>query len=239
MESQFIEKYKSYSNFELLKITQKPDDYQEKAVDAANEILKDRGISEDDLREIEDYYFKEKQSEKENLEENIFDFLHTDYEPKEFHKPENWLNVFLLVVLFQYLFFFYNAIKYLSFALYHKTIRLNIISLELTFFLFFTPILFYLIFKKHKLGWIILFLKNIFNLFLLSPLFFQFLKTGNIPNNFSPIRIFFSLYYLIFALFLLKPSISNLFEISPILKKTIVAITIAITLVYLIVSNTI
>lgn len=79
MESQFIEKYKSYSNFELLKITQKPDDYQEKAVDAANEILKDRAISEDDLREIEDYYLdieikkEEKLSKVENLKEKNFD----------------------------------------------------------------------------------------------------------------------------------------------------------------------
>ena len=57
MDFNFYEEYKSYSNFELLKILKQPADYQPAAVDAATLILKEREVSEQENAEV-NYHFE-------------------------------------------------------------------------------------------------------------------------------------------------------------------------------------
>jgi hypothetical protein len=47
---EFYEKYKTYSNSELLKIIEIPNDYQSQAVETAKTIFSDRQLSEDEIK---------------------------------------------------------------------------------------------------------------------------------------------------------------------------------------------
>ncbi len=244
MESQFIEKYKSYSNFELLKITQKPDNYQENAVLAANEILKDRVISEEDLSEVEHYYLdkeiniEHKNEYISNLKENIFDFLQPLISPEESLKPVKWLNILLLIIIVQYLYSIFLTIRYLRHIFFAETLIWDFYLTSSIFNLIFVPFVFYFIYKKTKLGWALLFTQKLFVLILSISLLIKFGILGNFKEIFAHYGILHFTYYIAFVLFLLKSSTCDLFDISPTLKRTIATFTIILTLTYIIILNT-
>src|SRR5882762_8938072 len=98
MTFNFHDKYKDYSNIELLKIVRQPNEYQTDAVDAATSILKEREISETDIQHI-DAYFKEidtkaklKSDKINSYKGKAADFLEPILKPGAEVKPVKWLN---------------------------------------------------------------------------------------------------------------------------------------------------
>jgi hypothetical protein len=163
MNNNFPNLFRQYSNVELLKIIQRPADYQTEAINAANEILAGRNVSEVEYREVELFYevidLKEQQRlEKFNAINNKFtDFLEPLLQPKTEIKRSKWLNVFLLFVALQFLWSIFKTIKRFinffgcSYCLFDITYAADVLTL------FYVPVVFYLLYKRKKWGWILLF----------------------------------------------------------------------------------
>jgi len=109
MEFSFYDQYKSYSNFELLKILQQPEHYQPAAVEAATLLLKEREVSEQEQVEVTNHF--EAIQQKEYVQKERINFVRNKLvsffepmvrSPNEVH-PVKWLNFLLVITAYQYL----------------------------------------------------------------------------------------------------------------------------------------
>ena len=89
MDFNFQEQYKSYSNVELLKITERPGDYQQAAVVAAQQVLSEREVSVEDREFAATHYAELERSQQVNKElvdlykNKAKDLLEPVLQPKE------------------------------------------------------------------------------------------------------------------------------------------------------------
>lgn len=144
------------------------------------------------------------------------------------------LSIFLLLTLLQYIYTSNSSIEYFfNFTKYDFNFLENLIL-----FLY-VPFLFYLIYKKNKFGWILLVLRNAYDIFLILKLFFLAYYDGTtyVQIAYPKSLLLYLIFSLIFNFYLCRPRISNLFGISPALKKTILLLIIAFTTIYIIIFN--
>src|SRR5687768_3427403 len=100
----FSDKYKDYSNIELLKIIRRPDDYQPAAIEAAGLILKHRQITEEEKNFVEEFYkaiSEKKAVSKARIDfykDKSLDFLEPVLHPGKPVSAVKWLNILLLVI---------------------------------------------------------------------------------------------------------------------------------------------
>lgn len=122
----FTEKFKTYSNTDLLKIIQNPDDYQPLAVETAKTIFTSRQLSEEDIEnakaELESQrQDKEIQTQKkkdlENKVKNIADSLLETLNPIYTDTPTTDKIIKIICIVFGGLFLFqvYTEFGMLSF----------------------------------------------------------------------------------------------------------------------------
>ncbi len=174
MEFNFYDQYKSYSNFELLKILQQPEHYQPSAVEAATLILKEREVSEQEQVEVADHF--EAIQQKEQVKQARVNFVRNKLvsffepmvkSPDEVH-PVKWLNFLLVITAYQYLADIFARIKtgiFLPLTLYtNGGLPYYIMALLDVLSLVYVPFFFYLLYKKNRWGWIILFADTTFSL---------------------------------------------------------------------------
>ena len=104
MNFDFYDKYKDYSNIDLLKIVRRPSEYQVAAVDGATQILSEREITQSDIDQVDNYFdeidteTKRKTDKINSYKEKATDFFQPVFEPTSEVKPEKWLNILLLVI---------------------------------------------------------------------------------------------------------------------------------------------
>jgi hypothetical protein len=233
MDFNFNEKYISYSNVELLKILREPSKYQDAAIDTAEQILKSREVTENDIEEVDIYFGKPDISKiKENekldiIKTNVTDFLQDILEPTNEVKPSKWLKVILLSISIQYVYTFYVTIKSFIFFINCDYCRFDG-SVILQFIgLIYIPIIFFLLYKRKRWGWILLFADNLFALIagIFSSYFFfkyQGIHHGNTFKFLYPIFI-----KGLFAVFLWRKEITHFFYVENITKnKTLVVTTL-------------
>jgi hypothetical protein len=84
--------------------------------------------------------------------------------PSENMAPDKWLNLFLFVVALQYVWLLYNKVKGLQAFLQCHYCSLDVgLSYELLP-IFYVPLIFYLLLKRKRWGWMLLFADNVFAL---------------------------------------------------------------------------
>ena len=162
MSNGFLNTFQQYSNVELLKIVKRPADYQPEAINAAAEILTSRNVSEQELNEVEFFYYnidlkeQEKQEKLNAINDKVTDFLEPLLQPKTETNPGKWLNVFLLFIAIQYLWYIFKTVeRFIDFYKNHYLFDFTYAGDVLT--LFYVPLVFYLLYKRKKWGWILLF----------------------------------------------------------------------------------
>jgi hypothetical protein len=236
MSFDFYSQYAGFSNVELLKIVQRPGDYDSTAVKAAEALLGERSVSKEESLKVQQYYqeidekHKAKQDRLHSLNAIIEDFLEPILKPSEEILPYKWIRILLLVLTIQYLFELYKSIRiFIAFF--------NCIDCSFDVYLFtslisiaFTPLLIYLLIKRNEWGWILLFGSQVFNLIAglgQTDIFFRYYYPLNpdISSWLLPLLVNSA-----FVFFLWKPSLSGYFEIdNETRKKTaIVAVSLAI-----------
>lgn len=179
----FYDLYKGYSNIELLKIVNQPSAYQNEAVAAATQLLNERNVSDDEYKEadnlINEIAASNKKKEERTLfvKKNINDLLEPLINPSGEMQPSKWLKIFLVIVSLQYAWTLYGIVSHLikyfscSYCKLNSSLAVGIVTL------LYVPVIFYLLFKRKRWGWILLFADNLFSLILQisqSYIFFRY-----------------------------------------------------------------
>jgi hypothetical protein len=217
MNFNFYDQYRVYSNVELLRIISRADEYQPEAVEAASLVLKDRNVTEEERAEVEQF-FADKKAKAEKIEaykDKAKDFFQPIIQPKADIKPGKWLNILLLLVVLDYLWILYDTIR--DVVLY---LRCAYCEFDLSFFLFsllgivYVPFIFYLLLKRKRWGWILLFADSgITALSRLNQMLLLF-KYQGVPVGSTTTFIVAILIKVGFLIFLWRKEISDYFNVS-------------------------
>lgn len=260
MNFDFHDKFKDYSNIELLKIVRQPTEYQVAAVDAATKTLSARDVTQSDLEQVEKYFDEintetKRKTDKINFyKEKTTDFFEPVLNPTAEVKPEKWLNILLLVIGLQYLWTLYinisDLIRFLKYVIDCKSYgfdsntetvsywtcfssRFNpLIFFQILTFIY-VPIIFYFLFKRKRWGWILLFADTLFGLISIvsqSYIFFKYQQYHH-GDTFS----FFTQIIIkgLFVFFLWRNYISDFFNVTKEVKKKTAIITTIVTVLFI------
>lgn len=163
----FTEKFKTYSNTELLKIIDNPDAYQPLAVETAHSILSSRQLTDQEFAnakaELETQrQDKEAQDKKkkdfENKLKNIGASVLSTVNPIQFETPNTDKTIKIVSIVFGGLFLFqlYKEFGMISFMFTDNKAKWDF-SMVLSFLpLIIVPTATVLFFKRKKLGWTLL-----------------------------------------------------------------------------------
>jgi hypothetical protein len=190
MQDLFRARFQKYSNIELLKIIKRPDDYNPEAFSVAKEIIASRTITDEDNREAE-IYFREielkeraKREKIESYNKKLEDFLEPVIKPGSSIKAGKWLNLFLTLVAVQYLWYLFKAIKHFIQFYQYESLGFDLVMFSDYIILLYVPLVFYLLYKRKRWGWILLFADNLVSaFFLLCILPFQFVHNDTVRGN--------------------------------------------------------
>ena len=225
MEFNFYEHYQSYSNVELLKILEQSENYQRAAVEAAVLVLQEREISEQERVEVSsqmEVIQQKEQVKKERLDitlAKIKDFFEALLPPGKKVHPVKWLNILLLVVVYQYLIQVLLRIKFgffLPLGFFNlQTVVYFILGFIDLAYLVYIPLALYLLYKRKQWGWIILFVHYMFVLIAqLSQAYFLFayldIHHANVAMYFVSVGLKVALLY-----FLWRKEVAGHFNVSP------------------------
>lgn len=238
MEFNFYDRYQDYSNIELLKIIKQPAAYQTAAVEAAQEILKSREVNSEEIQMVEQYFEDIESAEKDKIErkniqkEKVTDFFEPVIYPSETVEPNKWVNILLFLIGIQYVWVIYNSIKRLYYYYQGEYYLGYSLGMEIINLLY-IPFLFFLLFKRHRWGWILLFTGQLFAFISGisdSYFFFQFQEyyQWDIVSFLLPIVI-----NIAFVFFLWREPIASHFGISKETKKKTALIVTSGTFIFL------
>lgn len=148
----FINRYQSYSNVDLLKIVNSPDDYQVPAVEAANDLLADRNVSEADISVAQGHIIKQKHtSDKDHWEKAGKSLLRKIY-PSHKNLTEKIIAACTLILCFIVLNEWYNQFDLLMFIFSDEIVNWDF-SLMILLPFFLLPVATWWFYKRRKIGW--------------------------------------------------------------------------------------
>lgn len=225
MNFDFYTQFKEYSTVELLKIIQKAADYQSEAIKAAKTILAEREITQNELDQAQNIVKEEENranalsNKISSYKEKTADFFQPILNPGTEVKPVKWLNILLLFIGVQYLWILYETIKGLLAFLACRYCSFDIFTFLMLINLLYIPLIFYLLYKKRRWGWILLFADNLVSLIMRLGESYTFFKYQEFHQGSTSTFLFFILVKLAFVFFLWRKPISNLFAVSDNTKK--------------------
>ena len=243
MDFDFYTLYKDFSTAELLTITQRPDEYQPEAVEAANLRLSERNIAHEDQVAVQAFYAESdraanrKTERIDQLKGQAADLFQPVFQPSSEVAPQKWFRLFLLVLGLQY---GWSLIQTLI-AVY-KTIagqgsdRFDLFFLIDIGTIIYLPYFYYLLYKRKRWGWILVFagiLVGILGLPMQVYAYSVFLRAfGQGPMDMGTIAgfVFQGAVKIVFAMFLWRQDVCDLFGIRQPIKTRTVVYTSVITL---------
>lgn len=240
MDFNFYKEYKQYPTVELLKITRQPAAYQLAALDAAKKVLAEREVSAADI-EAADQYFNDATNKKQAKQEKIdaytnkaSDILEPIIKPSNEIEPVKWLNIFLVFITMLYGWSFYNTVTSAILLFNCRTCSFDITSLLMWLPLAYIPVMIYLLFKKRRWGWIILYSDNLFTLISRISSLYIFFKYQSVLHT-DVLKVFLPIIlHIFFAVFLWQEKIAGLFNISAETKKKTTAVVAGATIFFMI-----
>lgn len=233
MNFDFHQQYKDYSNIDLLKIAKRPGDYQPAAVEAATQLLDQRQITPGEIQFVDQYLqdiensIKNKKDKIDAFKNKATDFLQPVLRPNEEIEPNKWVNILILVIGIQYTWSLFETAKGLIRFLQCEYCRSDIFIYAEILTLLYVPIIFLLLFKRKRWGWILLFADNLFSIIERVSESYLFFKHQGILHEETTYFLFPILIRILFAFFLWRQAISDHFNVtSEIKRKTAIITTI-------------
>jgi hypothetical protein len=252
MEIDFYEQFKEFSNTELLKIVTRPQEYQPSAIDAASEILKDRQVSENDVRATQEYFHDRDNDERlkkektESLKNNVADFLQPIIQPGSTVEPGKWINLFLVFMALEYLRAIFVKIRGIIVALkfarnesqngFEKGTGDSYYLVPIIFeiaYIIYIPVLFYLLYRKRRWGWILLFGDQLISFLLSISTVYFFIKNQSLLHSQAGPWLFWIFLRGAFIYFLWQEKVATYFNVPQQTKGKIVMASILLCLTYL------
>jgi hypothetical protein len=233
MNFDFQNKYKDYSNIELLKIVKSPGGYQQDAVTAAIQILDGRQVTEEEIQFVKQHFGQiehdllAEQKKIASYKNNAVRVLDPLLKHSERIDPARWVHLLWLVFILQYGWNFFTTVKYfLHFPrleyYYNATALANGLSLLYTFFLS------YLLFKQKKWGWILLFAESLFIILFILSQSYIFFKYQQLHRGSTIEFVFPAVVRGAFVMLLLQDAIRERFRIDQ--KAKVIGVSIAVLL---------
>lgn len=237
MTNKFETLYRSYTTIELLKIVKRPDDYQPEAVATALKILEQREVNDQDHLSAEAHFAEiaaaenEKQAKIDLAKKEVGSWFEI-FQPGTEIRADNWVKGFLLLVVVESLWSMYKAGKSWYFFMACKSCRLEpaVVLQGLTFF--YLPLVIFLLYRRQKWGWILLFFDNIFSglsaIVSLILFFYYYLsfQSGNPQQILWQISLHIAIVY-----FLWRQDIAEYFRVNIEVKKKSLIMSLAFSLV--------
>ena len=243
MNFDFHQQYKNYSNIELLKITGRPEDYQPAAVAVAAEILSERHVTADEIQIVGQYFENLDESasvrkeKADALKGEATDFLEPFLHPGEKVQPGKWVNILLAASSIQYAWSLIQTARYIIAILRCDYCRkLDIIFITQILSLIYVPLILFLLFKRRRWGWILLFADNLFILISRICQSYIFFKYQSIHRGSTSSYLSVMFIKAAFVVFLWREPIANYFGITTELKKRTALVTTAGTLLFFLVT---
>lgn len=237
MNFDFDTLYKTYSNKQLLKILKQPEDYQPEAVASAERILHERDIAEEEIQLLE----QELLDRPSNLhlagngyivKDDEGDILAPILNQNVQVKMPDRVKVFLALITAQYVWMLYTTLMVIVSYLQCKYCGADLLLFFQVFTILYVPVIFFLVYKRHQWGWILLFADNLFiffsrclNLYMVYN--FQHVDDASVSGLLTPVLI-----KLIFLLFLWQGVLVNYFGITNETKMKTVLTTALAALVF-------
>lgn len=164
---EFTEKFKTYTNTELLRIIDNPDDYQPNAVETAQAIFSDRQLTEEEIKiakdelEVERQEKLKKEEKKRAVEDkfkNISKSILDNVNPIQSETPTTEKTITIISLLFGGLFLFqlYKEFGMISYMFTDLSEDWDSIIGLYFFPLVVAPTAIILFYKKNKFGWLLL-----------------------------------------------------------------------------------
>ena len=220
MDFDFLQEFNHFTNLELLKIIKKPANYQPAAVIAAQQVLSTRNISQQELEEIENYLISVELEERRRKEKilayksKIADVFEPILIPDEEIKPSKWLKVLLIVLAIQYVRDLYYILPWLFRLLSDGGHYFEIIFLTNCGVVAYFPLIFILLLRRKRWGWILLFGETIVATVLIIGQMIPYLYYFDIPEWVKWDSLLWSITVrTAFLIFLLKKDITQYFHV--------------------------
>lgn len=233
MNFDFQQQFSDYSNIELLKIIKRPSDYQPTAVAIAKQLLNERQVTIQE-EQLADQYFQDIENSKKLQKEKVdsiknkaTNFLDPVLYPSGKVEPNKWLNILLLLLALQYGWSLFLIAKRIItfFQCYNCSFDISFLAEVLT--LLYIPFIFFLLLKRKRWGWILLFADNLISLISRLGQFYLFLKYQGIHQNDTTSFLWPITIKAAFIFFLWRDSIADHFNVTHEMKKKSVTITLA------------
>lgn len=243
MNFDFHHQYKDYSNIDLLKIVKRPAEYQSAAVTVATQILSERQVTPEETQFIEDYFqniensAKAKKIKVDAIKNKVVDFFEPVLQPSEKVEPSKWVNILLLVIAIQYAWSLFNTAKWLANFLQCEYCGFDIIFFSEFLTLLYVPPIFFLLLKKRRWGWILLFADTLFSLISKVSQTYIFFKYQRIHHGDTASFLLSILIKAAFVFFLWRDPIARHFGITQVAKKKTAAITTIGTILFILIMN--
>lgn len=227
----FSERYKTFEDLQLIRITINPEDYQDEAVDAATEEINNRQLSEEKINELTDIILQENQEslineERKRAKKNIIQKQTRQFIQKlnPFKSNIPWpvrfirfvvilLGIITIATWTTQAKFLLNQFPLGEFSLSYYGFVLFRILLLLAL-----PVIIVLFFKKKPIGWIFTFSYTLYRSVSLAVLSTFYIRTPGIidSTSYTIMYISLSLVLLIVSIVLLQQKVRTIFNI----KKT-------------------
>lgn len=251
MESEFYKLYQTYDSPELLKILRRAGDYQPDAVAAAEKVLAERTVSDEEKEQADKYFrdieaiAKARQQKMDGYKNTVADFLEPVLQPTEEMNPSKWLKFALLSIVIYYTWSFFETIRHFTNVFkYQPHHYFDITDAGALLDLVYVPVLFWLLYKKNRWGWILLFGNNLavavgtlmFLAILLLP---QYIKDPKGFHDYFSMLSFSTFLGMVFqcgiVCFLWTSPISAYFNITPLIKKRcVIAVSVLLSVLGLV-----
>lgn len=216
MDFNFYDQYKNYPSIDLLKIVRSPDSYQPQAIEAATQVLKEREVTAEEIALADGYILdiKRKQEKIEAYKEKAKDFLQPILQPGPHVKPAKWLNILLILVALDYCLVIYQTIRRAVSFLWCDYCTFDPLFFSFSLLgIIYVPFIFYLLFKRKRWGWILLFVDNgITAIGRLSQMYMYF-EYRDIHGGDIATYLFFILIKVGFLIFLWRNEITAYFDV--------------------------
>lgn len=251
----FTQEFKTYSNSDLLKITNNPDDYQPLAVEAAQAILATRQVSGQDFEIAAKDLFvlrqenearRQKKQQLENKVKNIGTSFLSVVNPvqTEPSSADRTINIVSIVFGVFSLFILYSGFGMLRFIFSGNQASLDLgTDLYLLHFII-LPIATISFFERKKMGWVLLSVFLTYSVIDTVGRFILTLKThlsvsalANLFPQYSPIMFIWPFLFFGGALWVIcKPRIIEIFSINRNALLKSIGITVILTLIMIYIS---
>jgi hypothetical protein len=223
VEFNFYEQFSNYSTSDLLEIVQQPGKYQAEAVSAAELLLKERVVSDSERADVQQHLAAVEAEERHRSEQaearmqKIAEYVNPTLNPEKAVSPRRLFFILLIAFGISYCFFLYGFIKSQVSLLRCEDCRTDL-STWLGFFqLAYETIMFFLLVRKKRWGWILLFVFNAAMVLpLLYDLYFWHKTIWSIPglnHGITATMILSIIYPIAIAAFLWRPVMTRIFGI--------------------------